>query len=104
MESGIRPANRHPVPEAEPHAIFSETECGFSPLRKIRTMHPELRQAFEAHMTTAIALYREGKLADAFQHLEVAHVLGQRHVGPHVATHYWMLRVGAQRGSFPEVM
>jgi hypothetical protein len=66
-------------------------------------MNPELRQAFDAEMKAAIALYTAGSLAEAFPHLELAHVLGQRYVAPHVLTHYWMLKVGAQRGSFPEV-
>lgn len=55
-------------------------------------------------MTAAVDLYKEGNLTHAFQHLEVAHVLGQRYVAPHVLTHYWMLRIGVKRRSLLEVM
>jgi hypothetical protein len=67
-------------------------------------MSPELRQAFDAEMTAAIALYEDGEWAQAFRHLEVAHVLGQQHVAPHVATHYWMLRIGVRRRLVSEVL
>lgn len=67
-------------------------------------MHPQLRQAFEAEMRAAIALYAAGEWAQAFRHLEAAHVLGQRHVVPHVATHWWMLRIGLRRRSPKEVI
>lgn len=66
-------------------------------------MHPELRQAFNAEMTAAIAHYEAGQFAEAFPHLELAHVLGQQYVAPHVLTHYWMLKVGVKRRSLPEV-
>lgn len=67
-------------------------------------MNSELRQAFDAEMTAAIHLYEEGNLANAFLHLEVAHVLGQRYIAPHVTTHYWMLKIGLNRRSMPEVL
>lgn len=66
-------------------------------------MNSGLRQAFDAEMTAAIDLYRKGERAKAFEHLEMAHVLGQRHVVPHVVTHYWMLKLGLKRRSLPEV-
>lgn len=67
-------------------------------------MNKKLQDAFNAEMTAAIKLYRAGDLAQAFLHLETAHVLGQRYVVPHVATHYWMLRVGLKRRSVYEVV
>lgn len=66
-------------------------------------MSPELRQAFNVEMTAAIALYEGEEFAQAVQHLEVAHVLGQQYVAPHIATHYWMLRIGLKRRSMSEV-
>ena len=39
----------------------------------------------------------------AFQHLESAHVLGQRYVVPHIATHYYMLKIGLKRRSPREI-
>lgn len=62
-------------------------------------MHAECRQAFDAEMASAAQLYRRGDYAAAFRHLELAHVLGQREVGPHVRTHAWMLRIGWKRRS-----
>ncbi|MGX9218391.1 DUF3703 domain-containing protein [Massilia varians] len=67
-------------------------------------MSPERRQAFDAEITVAIALYEDGEFAQAFQHIEVAHVLGQQYVAPHVVTHYWMLRIGLKRRSASEVL
>lgn len=55
-------------------------------------------------MTAAIELYRVGGLAQAFRQLETAHVLGQRDVVPHLATHYWMLKFGLKRRSVYEVV
>lgn len=67
-------------------------------------MNTKLRSAFDAEMAAAIELYRANKLDEAFLHLETAHVLGQRYVMPHVATHYWMLNVGIKRRSVYEVI
>lgn len=67
-------------------------------------MNPALRQAYDAEMAAAIKLYEAGAWAQAFQHLERAHVLGQQYVLPHVATHYWMLKMGVKRRSVPEVV
>ena len=60
-------------------------------------MKTACREAFDAEMESAIQSYRRGELAEAFRHLEVAHVLGQRAVWPHVRTHVWMLRIGWKR-------
>lgn len=66
-------------------------------------MRSELRQAFHAEMKASIVLYKNGQFAEAFQHLEVAHVLGQQYVAPHIQTHYWMLKIGLKRRSLPEI-
>lgn len=67
-------------------------------------MNPALRQACDAEMAAATRLNEAGEFVQAFQHLERAHVLGQQYVLPHVATHYWMLRMGEKRRSVPEVV
>lgn len=66
-------------------------------------MNTELKQAFEAEMAAARRLFRMGRLQQAFTHLEHAHVLGQRHVVPHVRSHWLMLRIGFARRSASEV-
>jgi hypothetical protein len=67
-------------------------------------MTPALKEAFEREMTEAQRLYCSGRLDQAFKHLEIAHVLGQRHVVPHVQTHWLMLKIGLRRRSAKEVV
>lgn len=67
-------------------------------------MKPELKKAFEERMSTAARYYAQGSFDQAFQQLEVAHVLGQRHVVPHVVSHWWMLKLGLKRRSLSEVL
>jgi hypothetical protein len=56
-------------------------------------MDSSLRTAFEAEMTAAKRCMAGGRLDAAMGHLERAHVLGQRAVGPHVRTHWRMLQI-----------
>lgn len=65
-------------------------------------MHAELKQAYQHEMRSARQAYRAGAMPSAMAHLELAHVLGQRHVGPHVATHWWMLKIAFRRRSLPQ--
>jgi hypothetical protein len=67
-------------------------------------MSPQLRQAFEAEIAAAVRQYEMGQWDLSFNHFEVAHVLGQRYVVPHVVTHWWMLKIGLQRRSASEVI
>lgn len=67
-------------------------------------MKLELKRAFDSEMAIAVDLYRKGRLSQAFGHVETAHVLGQRHVVPHVVTHWWMLKIGLKRRSTAEVV
>jgi Protein of unknown function (DUF3703) len=60
-------------------------------------MNPVQSKAFEKEITSARALIREKKHGEAFVHLERAHVLGQRNAGPHVLSHWLMLRVAVHR-------
>ena len=66
-------------------------------------MPPMLKAAFDREMGEARRLYREGRLVQGFKHLEIAHILGQRHIVPHVRSHWWMLKIGLRRRSVPEV-
>jgi hypothetical protein len=66
-------------------------------------MKAKLKQAFEAEMAAAACLYQQGRLDQAFRHLEVAHVLGQKYVMPHVRSHWLMFRIGMKRRSATEV-
>lgn len=50
-------------------------------------------------MAAARRAYRARAYGSAMRHLELAHVMGQRYVAPHVATHYWMLKIGLRRRS-----
>lgn len=66
-------------------------------------MTPALIAAIEREMAEAQRLYRAEQLDQAFKHLETAHVLGQRHVIPHIRTHWLMLEIGLRRRSAVEV-
>ncbi|SMP81024.1 DUF3703 domain-containing protein [Noviherbaspirillum suwonense] len=66
-------------------------------------MTPALKDAFEREMAEAKRLYRADRQDHAFKHLETAHVLGQRHVIPHIRTHWLMLEIGLRPRSAVEV-
>jgi hypothetical protein len=66
-------------------------------------MKQELRNVFDAEMAAACRAFEAGRLDESFRHLEVAHVLGQRYVVPHVRTHWLMLRIGMRRRSVGQV-
>lgn len=66
-------------------------------------MKTELKQAFDAEMAEAARRYHNKEFNQAFKHLEIAHVLGQRYVIPHTVSHWWMLKIGFRRGSVTEV-
>ena len=67
-------------------------------------MHPTLRAAFDAEMQSARRAIAGGSLAEAFSHLERAHVLGQWYVITHATTHVYMLRIGWRRGDLREIL
>lgn len=57
-------------------------------------MHPTLAAAFDAEILYAERALDNNDLAEAFSHLERAHVLGQWYVRPHLIAHLGMLRIG----------
>jgi 7,8-dihydropterin-6-yl-methyl-4-(beta-D-ribofuranosyl)aminobenzene 5'-phosphate synthase len=57
-------------------------------------MKPALAEAFNQEMDAARAAWAAGDTLRTFGFLERAHILGQRHLWPHILTHLWMLRVG----------
>lgn len=67
-------------------------------------MPNKLKAAFTEEMQRARALYAQGQYSQSFQHLERAHVLGQRYYIPHVINHYWMLKVGLRRRDLTEII
>lgn len=67
-------------------------------------MKTALKQAFDAEMAEATRHYHNKEFNQAFKHLEVAHVLGQRYVIPHTVSHWWMLKIAFKRRSVAEVM
>jgi hypothetical protein len=60
-------------------------------------MDRSLRLAFDREIALGRALIATGDLEGAFRHLERAHVLGQRAVGPHAKTHWMMLKIELRR-------
>jgi len=63
----------------------------------------KLKAAFNEEMQMARSLYYSKQYLQCFQHLERAHILGQRHYIPHVVNHYWMLKVGWRRHDAREI-
>lgn len=66
-------------------------------------MKPTLAAAFRREMDAARAAWAAGDANATFSSLERAHILGQRHLVPHIVTHLWMLRVGWHRGDGREI-
>lgn len=66
-------------------------------------MKPELLAAYRAALHGARAAESRGDLPAAFAQLERAHVLGQRFLLPHLATHGAMLRLGWRRRDGREI-
>jgi uncharacterized protein DUF3703 len=66
-------------------------------------MHPTLEAAFNEEVQCAERALANDDLAEAFVHLERAHVLGQWYVKPHLMTHMGMLRVGWRRRDVREI-
>jgi len=62
-----------------------------------RSMHAELRQAYDRDSHAAAEHYSGNNLDKAFGHLERAHILGQSFAFAHARAHWWMLKVGWKR-------
>ncbi len=60
-------------------------------------MHTALKQAFENEIALARIAIEKQQWPQTQQHLERAHILGQRFVRPHVRSHWLMLRVALKR-------
>lgn len=67
-------------------------------------MRLQLKTHFEAELAQAWQHWHAGDLARAMWDAERAHVLGQRHVRPHVRSHWLMLRIGLKRRSAREAI
>lgn len=94
-----------PSPALEPARArrprLAEVALGGLPATGSRTagadMNSKRTQAFAGEIALARTRLREGGLDQAMRHLERAHVLGQDQVGPHVLSHWLMLRVALRR-------
>lgn len=67
-------------------------------------MNSQLKQQFDLEMATAKQHFSEQHYDQAFNHLELAHILGQRSTRGHCISHYWMLKVGLKRRDKKEIM
>ena len=66
-------------------------------------MSPDLARAFRSELDAARQAWKAGNLDEAFRRLERAHILGQRHLWPHIVSHVWMLGIGWQRHDTREI-
>lgn len=53
-------------------------------------MSPRLRQAIETEYTLARQAEADGRVTEAFHHIERAHILSQRHTVAHIRSHLRM--------------
>ena len=60
-----------------------------------------IREAFDREWRNSRAARDAGDFNAAFQHLERAHILGQRSTRLHVRSHVGMLRIAWQRSDVP---
>jgi hypothetical protein len=67
-------------------------------------VHPAALHAYETEMASARTARREGDLAQAFHHLERAHVLAQRSTLRHARAHWSMLSAGFAQHDVREVI
>jgi len=67
-------------------------------------MNPILREAFNKEMKIAKELYLTQNWDEAFSHLEIAHILGQRNAIPHTINHWWMLKIGIRKKDRKEII
>jgi hypothetical protein len=67
-------------------------------------MKPDVRIAYQAALSAARAAQDRGDLDAAFAQWERAHILGQRHLLPHIVTHLGMLWIGWRRRDAREVL
>jgi len=67
-------------------------------------MKAKLRSAFENEMQLARKEYDSQHYSTCFEHLERAHILGQRNYITHVRNHYWMYKVAVRVGDTRETL
>ena len=67
-------------------------------------MKSKLRNAFENEMRLAREKYEENNYPQCFEHLERAHILGQRNYITHVRNHYWMYKVAVKTTDLREAL
>lgn len=60
-------------------------------------MSPRRRHLFDETIAAARAAVANRAFDEAFALLERAHIIGQLWIGPHLLSHWEMLRVGALR-------
>ena len=67
-------------------------------------MDANVKAAYTIELKAARTAYFNGLLDDSFNHLERAHILGQRYFYAHWVTHWWMLKVGIRKQDFREIV
>jgi len=60
-------------------------------------MHKDALSACRHELTMARSAFEDNDLDRTTHHLVRAHILGQRHLAPHLRVHAWMLRVALCR-------
>jgi len=68
------------------------------------SMRPDQRRAYLDELARAEQATRDGRHAEAFAHLERAHIISQRHPGSHTYVHWRMWLLGFKRGDRRELL
>ena len=66
-------------------------------------MGPELRHHIDKELAEAERLAADGRLREAFTHLERSHILGQASTYDHTRVHWRMLKLGLRERSAAEI-
>lgn len=88
---------------AEPYRGGLSCAVRTSGMKREETMERKLQDAYAAEIGLARLAASAGNVESAFRHLERAHIIGQRHTGSHVRSHWLMLRLAASVGQWREV-
>jgi hypothetical protein len=68
------------------------------------SMPAGLRPYYQEELTAYRTLWQQGRVADAWRHLELAHILGQPYPAAHTAVHGHMLLFGFKTRNAKEII
>ena len=64
----------------------------------------QLKIEFHKQLQLGRTALKKKEYSTSFYHLENAHVLGQKHIGRHTLSHYWMFVFGIKTNNTKEIV